>query len=112
MKKLNLTLYLAIRDIPVETLYLLFEYLSDASGAVILMNLEAQDSFDLITKLPQKKRDRIVQCLIDLEGAEERLLTQVLAKVVQTSTIQLTSSRDSLRWFVNSTALRGLLCWI
>jgi len=92
MKKLNLTLYLAIRDIPIKELFLLLEYLSDASGAIILMNLETQESFHLIAKLSPKKRERIVQCLIDLEGAEERLLQQVLVKV-EAEILKVISSR-------------------
>lgn len=81
MKKLTLTTYLAIRDIPISKLLLLLEHISDASGAVILMNLEPADSFDMIELLPPKKRDRIIQCLVDLANAEEKLLQQVMDKV-------------------------------
>ncbi|RPJ78195.1 MAG: hypothetical protein EHJ94_09805 [Deltaproteobacteria bacterium] len=96
MKKLNVTSYLAIRDIPVEELFPLLEFLSDTSSAVIFMNLESSDSYNLMTKLPQKKRDRIVQCLIDLEGAEERLLQQVLVKVEKEIATVLSTRYDTV----------------
>ncbi len=96
MKKLNVTTYLAIRDIPVEELFPLLEFLSDTSSAVIFMNLESSDSFNLMTMLPQKKRDRIVQCLIDLEGAEERLLQQVLVKVEKEIATVLSTRYDTV----------------
>jgi flagellar motor switch protein FliG len=96
MKKLNVTTYLAIRDIPVEELFPLLEFLSDTSSAVIFMNLESSDSYNLMTMLPQKKRDRIVQCLIDLEGAEERLLQQVLVKVEKEIATVLSTRYDTV----------------
>ncbi len=96
MKKLNVTTYLAIRDIPVEELFPLLEFLSDTSSAVIFMNLESSDSFNLMTMLPQKKRDRIVQCLIYLEGAEERLLQQVLVKVEKEIATVLSTRYDTV----------------
>lgn len=96
MKKLNVTTYLAIRDIPVEELFPLLEFLSDTSSAVIFMNLESSDSHNLMTMLPQKKRDRIVQCLIDLEGAEERLLQQVLVKVEKEIATVLSTRYDTV----------------
>ena len=81
MEKLTLTTYLAIRDIPVPELFLLLEHLSDASGAIILMNLGSDEAFNLMEMLPSKKRDRVVQCLADLANAEEKLLQQVMVKV-------------------------------
>lgn len=96
MKKLNITTYLAIRDIPVDELFPLLEFLSDTSSAVIFMNLESSDSYNLMTMLPQKKRDRIVQCLIDLEGAEERLLQQVLVKVEKEIATVLSTRYDTI----------------
>lgn len=81
MKKLTLTTYLAIRDIPIPDLLLLLEHVSDASGAVILMNREPTESFDMIEMLASKKRDRIIQCLVDLANAEEKLLQQVMSRV-------------------------------
>ncbi len=96
MKKLNVTTYLAIRDIPVEELFPLLEFLSDTSSAVIFMNLDSEDAFGLMTMLPQKRRDRIVQCLIDLEGAEERLLQQVLVKVEKEIATVLSTRHDTV----------------
>ena len=81
MKKLTLTTYLAIRDIPVSELFLLLGHMSDASGAVVLMNIGSHESFELMEMLSPKKRDRVVQCLIDLANAEEKLLQQVMSKV-------------------------------
>ncbi|MFH2065148.1 MAG: FliG C-terminal domain-containing protein [Pseudomonadota bacterium] len=96
MKKLNLMTYLAIRDIPAKKLLLLLEQMSDVSGAVVLMNLESRDSLDMIRMLPQKKRDRMVQCLIDLESAEEAVQRQVLEKVEKEILNVLATRYDSI----------------
>lgn len=81
MRRLNHDTYVLLRDIAGDDLPRLMEDLSDASVAIILMNLPPNISTGVYDRLPEERRQSALKCLVDLDKVPEKAFAAILVKV-------------------------------
>lgn len=81
MRRLNHDTYVLLRDIAGDDLPRLMDDLSDASVAVILMNLPPRISIGVYDRLPEERRQSAIKCLVDLDKVPEKAFAAILVKV-------------------------------